>query len=236
VTLPSHHARPAPKAGSPDGVSYPYGQVASKSLALAFPRMYTPRRMDDDDSNPATEGRPARFSYLFMAGNLVLIGGFRLATPLLAAFFAYLALTKLHFVRRGGKALAVGLFLILVSAISYGLGHFINDTVRALPEIADNANPSVIQWAREYQLEPPSSDYGYRLHHPLCRSGRAALRGGGDRGDGPLRADPGHRHPVQASAGISPTGCWPKWTNFSRMVVRVTPSQRAALAWLPLAN
>ena len=121
--------------------------------------MYTPRRMDDDDSNPATGGRPARFSYLFMVGTLVLIGGFRLATPLLVAFFAYLALTKLHFLKRGGKALAVGLFLILVSAISYGLGHFINDTVKALPEIADKAIPSVIQWAREYQIELPFTDY-----------------------------------------------------------------------------
>jgi predicted PurR-regulated permease PerM len=121
--------------------------------------MYTPRRMDDDDFTPPTEGRPARFSYLFMVGALVLVGGFRLATPLLVAFFAYLALTKLHFVKRGGKTIAVGLFLILVSAVAYGLGHFINDTVRALPEIADKAIPSVIQSAREYQIELPFTDY-----------------------------------------------------------------------------
>jgi hypothetical protein len=186
--------------------------------------------MDDDDSNPATERRPARFSYLFMAGTLVLIGGFRLATPLLVAFFAYLALTKLHFVKRGGNALAVGLFLILVSAISYGLGHFINDTVTSLSEIADKAIPSVSQRAREYQVELPSIDYGYLLHHHLWLSGRVALRGPSDRRDLPLRADPGHRHPAQPSSGLSPTECWPKWTNFSRIVVRVTPSQRAALA------
>ena len=94
-----------------------------------------------------------------MVATLGLIGGFRLATPLMVAFFAYLALTKLQFVKRGGKALAVGLFLILVSAISYALGHFINDTVKALPEIADKAIPSVIQWAREYQVELPFTDY-----------------------------------------------------------------------------
>ena len=94
-----------------------------------------------------------------MVGTLVLVGCFHLATPLLVAFFAYLALTKLHFVKRGGKSLAVVLFLILVSAIAYGLGHFINDTVRALPEIADKAIPSVIQWAREYQIELPFTDY-----------------------------------------------------------------------------
>jgi predicted PurR-regulated permease PerM len=115
--------------------------------------------MAGDESFQLIRSRPARFSYLFMAGTLILLGCFRLATPLLVALFAYLALTKLNFIKRGGKALAVGLFLILVSGISYGLGHFINDTVRALPEIADKAIPSVIDWAREYQIELPFTDY-----------------------------------------------------------------------------
>ena len=115
--------------------------------------------MADVISNQPTEGKPARISYWFMLGTLVLVGCFHLATPLLVAFFAYLALTKLHFVKRWGKWLAVALFLILVSALAYGLGHFINQTVRALPEIADKAIPSVIQWAREYQIELPFTDY-----------------------------------------------------------------------------
>ena len=107
----------------------------------------------------STEGRPARISYLFMLGTLVLMGCLHLATPLLVAFFGYLALTKLHFVKRGGKLLAVALFLVLISGVAYGLGHFINHTVRALPDIADKAIPSVIQWAREYQIELPFTDY-----------------------------------------------------------------------------
>ncbi len=115
--------------------------------------------MTNDNSMPQTDAKPVRVSYLFMLGTLVLLGCFRLATPLLVAFFAYLALTKLHFLKRGGKLLAVALFLILVSGIAYGLGHFINQTVRALPEIADKAIPSVIQWAREYQIELPFTDY-----------------------------------------------------------------------------
>ena len=115
--------------------------------------------MADAASNPPTEGKPARISYLFMLGTLVLLGFLHLATPLLVAFFAYLALTKLHFQKRGGKWLTVALFVVLVSAIAYGLGHFINQTVRALPEIADKAIPSVIQWAREYQIELPFTDY-----------------------------------------------------------------------------
>jgi predicted PurR-regulated permease PerM len=106
-----------------------------------------------------SEGKPARFSYWFMAGTLVMVGAFHLATPLLVAFFAYLALTMLHFVKRGGKWLAVALFLVLVSALTYGLGYFVKQTVQTLPEIADKAIPSVIEWARQNQIELPFTDY-----------------------------------------------------------------------------
>jgi len=115
--------------------------------------------MADLASIRPTEIKPARFSFLFMAGTLILVGYFHMATPLLVAFFSYLALTKLHFLKWGGKMLAVTLFLVLVSAVTYGLVYFINQSVRALPEIADKAIPSVIQWAREYQIELPFTDY-----------------------------------------------------------------------------
>ncbi len=105
--------------------------------------------------------RPARVSYVFMVGMLVMGGWLHLATPLLAALFAYLALEKLHFfkTRRGGKWLAIGLFIILLAGIAYGLGYFIRVAVRALPEIAEQAVPSVIQWAQRYQIELPFTDY-----------------------------------------------------------------------------
>jgi predicted PurR-regulated permease PerM len=115
--------------------------------------------MADVASNQPAAGKPMRISYWFMAGTLVLVGCLHLATPLLVAFFGYLALTKLHFVKRGGKLLAVGLFVLLVSALAYGLGHFINQTVQTLPEIADQAIPSIIQWAKERQIELPFTDY-----------------------------------------------------------------------------
>ncbi len=130
-----------------------------KKLAPEPAPGYEYRSMADLASIPPAEVKPARVSYLFMAGTLVLVGYFHMATPLLVAFFAYLALTMLHFLKRGGKTVAVVLFVILVSAITYGLGYFINQTVRALPEIADKAIPSVIQWAREYQIELPFTDY-----------------------------------------------------------------------------
>jgi predicted PurR-regulated permease PerM len=109
-------------------------------------------------SQPSAD-RPARISYLFMLGTLVLLGCLHLATPLLVALFSYLALAKLHALKRGGKTLTAVLFLVLVSAVAYGMGHFINQTVRALPEIANEAIPSVIKWAREYQIELPFTDY-----------------------------------------------------------------------------
>lgn len=102
---------------------------------------------------------PARASYLFMLGLLVTVIALHLAMPLLAALFTYLALTRLCFVRRGGKWLAVGILLVLVAAVSYGLAYFIKQTVSALPLIADKAIPSIIQWAKGYHIELPFTDF-----------------------------------------------------------------------------
>src|SRR5258708_39490291 len=88
-----------------------------------------------------------RFSFLFMLAALVLVIQLHLATPLLSVLFTYLALTRLQLHRRGGKWLAVGVLLAMLAGIAYGLGYFVNQTVRALPEIADKAIPSVIETA-----------------------------------------------------------------------------------------
>ena len=101
----------------------------------------------------------ARFSYFFMVGLLVLIVLLRLATPLLAALFAYLALSRLTIARRGGKWLAVAFFVVLLSSASYALGFFIHKTVDALPEIADKAIPSLIDTAQRNGVQLPFTDY-----------------------------------------------------------------------------
>src|SRR5437016_14198660 len=100
-----------------------------------------------------------RFSYGFMAAALVLIGWLHLTTPLLAVLFAYLALTKLHFLKHRGKWVPVLLLVFLLAAISYGLGSLINQTVGALPDIAERAIPLVIEWAQRHHIELPFSDY-----------------------------------------------------------------------------
>lgn len=103
--------------------------------------------------------RPERFSYLFVLGILVLTGLLQLGGMLVAALFACLALNYLNFLKGWGKWLAVVLFVILLSALSYSLVHFVNHTLRATPEIADKAIPGVIQFARQYEIELPFTDY-----------------------------------------------------------------------------
>jgi predicted PurR-regulated permease PerM len=104
-------------------------------------------------------GKPAWFSYGFMAVVLLLVGLLHLGVPFIAALFAFLALTKLNFIRRRGPWLPVLLFIILLAALAYGLGYVINQAVRVLPDVADQAIPSVIQWAKQHQIELPFTDY-----------------------------------------------------------------------------
>jgi predicted PurR-regulated permease PerM len=101
----------------------------------------------------------ARFSFLFMVGLFVLLILLRLATPLLAALFTYLALSRLTVAKKGGKWIAVGLFLVFLFAAAYALGYFVHQTIHALPEIADKAIPSVIDTAKRNGIELPFTDY-----------------------------------------------------------------------------
>src|SRR6266478_9249378 len=103
---------------------------------------------------------PARVSYWFILGIIVLVGWLHLATPLLAILFAYLALAKLNFFKRFGKSLPVMLFLVVLAAVSYGLGWVINQAVQTtLPEIGDRAVPLVIEWAKKHNIELPFTDF-----------------------------------------------------------------------------
>ncbi len=102
---------------------------------------------------------PALISYLFMALLLVLVAWLHLATPLLAALLAHLALRLLHYGRVRGKWVTVMIFLVLLSGLLYGLWYFGNQTVRVLPKIVDGAIPTIADLARKYELVLPFSDY-----------------------------------------------------------------------------
>jgi predicted PurR-regulated permease PerM len=101
----------------------------------------------------------AKVSYWFILLVIVLVAWLHLATPLLAILFGYLALTKLYFFKRWGKWHAVVFFLILLAATAYTLGAVINEAVRTLPEVADQAVPKIVQWAKEHNIELPLTDF-----------------------------------------------------------------------------
>jgi len=100
-----------------------------------------------------------RFSFAFMAGLFLLTILLHLGTPLLAALFTFLALSRLAVPGRFGKWTAVSLFIVLLLVSAYALGHFIHETADALPEIADKAIPSVIDTAQRQGIQLPFSDY-----------------------------------------------------------------------------
>jgi predicted PurR-regulated permease PerM len=103
--------------------------------------------------------KQARVSYYFIAATIALAGWLHLATPLLAALFAYFVLTKLDFMKGRAKWLAVTLFIFIVLGVAYLVGYFINQAVEALPRITDKAVPAIIQWAQQHQVEMPFTDY-----------------------------------------------------------------------------
>jgi predicted PurR-regulated permease PerM len=115
--------------------------------------------MSNVEPSRQVSSAPERFSYYFIVGVFVLVCWLRLATPLLSALLTYLVLSRLHVFKRGGKWIAVGIFLVLLFAASFSLGHFINQTVKALPVVADKVIPQVIAWAKEYEVDLPFTDY-----------------------------------------------------------------------------
>ena len=106
---------------------------------------------------PALLARPARVSFVVIALTLLLVGWLHLATPLLAVLFSYFFLQKLHFAK--SKWVAVALFVVALLAIAYGVAHFIKETIAALPKIADEAIPVVIDWAEKNDVKLPFTDY-----------------------------------------------------------------------------
>ena len=106
--------------------------------------------------NPRSLTRPAAISYGVFAGLLILVGVLHLATPLLAALFCYLALTKLAF--WGKKWIAITLFAVLLVAVFFACVFFLKTAFVVLPEIVSTAIPIVVRWAEQYGVELPFTD------------------------------------------------------------------------------
>jgi len=115
--------------------------------------------MASENQLPPRLPLPIRVSFALMAATFIVAGWLHLAGPLIGGLFAFLALTKLQFTKRIRRWLAVVLFVVLLCGLAYTLGYVINQTIRALPEIADKAIPTVIQWAKQHNVELPFTDY-----------------------------------------------------------------------------
>jgi predicted PurR-regulated permease PerM len=102
--------------------------------------------------------KPARISYWFILLTIVCVGWLHLATPLLAALFSYFALSMLRFGTRS-KWLPVSLFTVLIVGICFALVYFVNQSLNALPKIAETTIPSFIAWAESHDIDLPFADF-----------------------------------------------------------------------------
>lgn len=101
---------------------------------------------------------PVRISYWVVAIAFLVIAWLQMTSGMLAVFFCYLAITKLHFFKN--RWVALGLFVIVLATIGYVLAHFISQSIRAFPEIAEKAIPSFIGWAEQnLKIELPFTNW-----------------------------------------------------------------------------
>lgn len=101
--------------------------------------------------------RPARISYVLMAVLVVLIAWLHLGVLLLTALFGHLALQKFSF--GWHKTLGVALYLVAVAAIGSGLFFFSRQAYIALPRMAEDTIPAVVQYAEDEGIKLPFTDY-----------------------------------------------------------------------------
>jgi predicted PurR-regulated permease PerM len=86
-------------------------------------------------------------------------GWLHLGIPIIAALFSYLALKKLHVKPSWNRWCATAAFIVLLIGVLWDLARFTNRTIKALPEIAQKAIPTVIETAKRYEIELPFTDY-----------------------------------------------------------------------------
>lgn len=100
---------------------------------------------------------PVRISYAFFVLTIILVAPLNLATPLLTVLFSCFALKLFTF--GGRKWLAVVLFSVAVLAASYGLAFFVQRSLEVLPKVAATTIPTVIEFAKKYDVELPFADW-----------------------------------------------------------------------------
>ncbi len=96
-----------------------------------------------------------RISYAFMVGLLLLVASMHMMVPLITVLFAFFALNRLSFGRRW---VGVILFSVLLTGVSYGFLFFAKQAFVALPKIANETIPRIIDYAESIGFELPFSD------------------------------------------------------------------------------
>jgi predicted PurR-regulated permease PerM len=110
----------------------------------------------NEDLKLARWMNPRTVSFLMMAGLLLLAPALHLTTPLLTILLSTFALRKFNF--WGKRPLSVIIFVCAVCLISIGFFVFTRNAARALPRVAEESIPKVIQLADERNIELPFDD------------------------------------------------------------------------------
>jgi predicted PurR-regulated permease PerM len=119
--------------------------------------MFSVRRWWFDVLHFQAMSKSTRISYVIMAVALVLIAWLHLGPLVLTSLFGYFALGKFRMGR--SKHFAVALYIITVMVMGYVLVHFSRQASIALPKIAEQTVPAVVEYAERHHVELPFSDY-----------------------------------------------------------------------------
>lgn len=101
--------------------------------------------------------RATRISYGFVLGLLALVAAMHMTVPLITVLFAFFAMNQLSFGRRW---LGLVLFSVAMAGVVSGLWFFTGQALVALPKIASESIPRVIDYATARGLQLPFTDMG----------------------------------------------------------------------------
>jgi predicted PurR-regulated permease PerM len=124
-----------------------------------------------------------RIAYGLMALLLVLVAWLHLGTLILTSLFGYFAIRQFSFGR--SRWLGLGLYVVAVTLICYGLIFFVREAYREFPKIAEQTIPEVVAFAEQQKIELPFTDYASLktmavdlVSERLANVGRYAWRAG----------------------------------------------------------
>ena len=101
--------------------------------------------------------RATRISYVFVLGLLGLVAAMHMTVPLITVLFAFFALNQLSF---GRHWLGLILFGMVFAGVVSGLWFFTGQAMVALPKIANESIPRLIDYATSRGLQLPFTDMG----------------------------------------------------------------------------